>query len=190
MRKAAEESIGVDATDLEKDSVADQGPVLSAAARQPSVPQITSSPAMPSQPAAQTNINGSQALVVGRRTNGTGSASKPVQPSAPLRTMKASENRNFTTHNKIPTTQSDRPPRSGSTKSDVPLETLTDEWSCPTCTLVNPSLALTCEACASPRPRPPQRSETDVWYCEFCGAGPREMDFWSCLECGWVRKWG
>jgi hypothetical protein len=33
-------------------------------------------------------------------------------------------------------------------------------------------------------------SDADGWWCEFCGAGPREMGFWSCLECGWVRKWG
>lgn len=65
-----------------------------------------------------------------------------------------------------------------------------DEWSCPICTLFNPSLALTCEACTTTRPKAKEKHGVDGWYCEFCNAGPRDMEFWSCLDCGWVRKWG
>jgi hypothetical protein len=76
------------------------------------------------------------------------------------------------------------------------------EWSCPTCTLLNPISARTCEVCSSPsplpiRPKHPQgvlvrktTKEGAGWYCDFCGSGPRDMGYWSCQECGWVRKWG
>jgi hypothetical protein len=76
------------------------------------------------------------------------------------------------------------------------------EWSCPTCTLLNPISARTCEACTSPSPLPvTPKTSKDVagrkttkeeagWYCDFCGFGPRDMGYWSCQECGWVRKWG
>ncbi|ORX40250.1 WLM domain-domain-containing protein [Kockovaella imperatae] len=63
----------------------------------------------------------------------------------------------------------------------------TAEWPCPTCTLINSNSVSSCEACASPRPRP---TDGTTWHCDFCGAGPREMSFWSCIECGWVRNWG
>ncbi len=63
------------------------------------------------------------------------------------------------------------------------------EWSCPTCTLLNPLSARQCEACDTSQPAQRGRNG-DSWWCEFCGAGPREMSFWSCTECGWVRKWG
>ncbi len=62
-------------------------------------------------------------------------------------------------------------------------------WTCGVCTLINPVAARQCEACENPRPVQ-KTSDADGWWCEFCGAGPREMGFWSCLECGWVRKWG
>lgn len=64
-----------------------------------------------------------------------------------------------------------------------------DEWSCPTCTLINPSSSLSCDACATSRPVQ-LVTTSEGWFCEFCGSGPREMGFWSCVNCGWVRKWG
>lgn len=70
----------------------------------------------------------------------------------------------------------------------------TDEWPCPTCTLLNPFTALSCEACTTPRPQSQSqhrpKTQDGGWFCDFCGSGPREMSFWSCNECGWVRKWG
>lgn len=70
-----------------------------------------------------------------------------------------------------------------------PPAKMPSEWSCPTCTLLNPISARNCEACNTSRPNPTKQNG-DSWWCEFCGAGPREMNFWSCTECGWVRKWG
>lgn len=96
--------------------------------------------------------------------------------------------------------------RTSTAKAEVIDLTEDDEWSCPTCTLLNLVSSQTCEACNSPRPG--QRStshssstipittsrsnglEVDGWFCDFCGAGPREMSFWSCGVCGSVRKWG
>ncbi|GMK53636.1 hypothetical protein CspeluHIS016_0102220 [Cutaneotrichosporon spelunceum] len=71
-------------------------------------------------------------------------------------------------------------------RTKAPGKTLTT-WTCGTCTLINPISARRCDACESPRP---VQNTDDAWFCEFCGAGPREMGFWSCLECGWVRKSG
>lgn len=62
------------------------------------------------------------------------------------------------------------------------------EWSCNVCTLINPMSRAACDACAAPRPVKPVTQ--DGWYCEVCGAGPRELGFWSCLECGVVRTFG
>jgi hypothetical protein len=77
------------------------------------------------------------------------------------------------------------------------------EWSCPTCTLLNPITEMACDACTTPNPDPPPPSrirsierggdgggKVQGWFCDFCGSGPRDMSFWSCGECGWVRKWG
>jgi hypothetical protein len=74
------------------------------------------------------------------------------------------------------------------TKPKAPAKPPTT-WTCGVCTLINPVAARQCEACENLRPVQ-KTSDADGWWCEFCGAGPREMGFWSCLECGWVRKWG
>ena len=70
-----------------------------------------------------------------------------------------------------------------------------DHWSCPTCTLLNPHTNRSCEACTTLRPGvtsslSQSKTSAEGWYCDFCGSGPREMSFWSCAECGTVRKWG
>lgn len=80
----------------------------------------------------------------------------------------------------------------------VPLPSAkSTEWPCPTCTLLNPTSLPSCEACTTPRPglssntHPNIKAKTEEgWYCEFCTSGPRDMSYWSCGECGWVRKWG
>ncbi|KAL7422706.1 hypothetical protein Q5752_001997 [Cryptotrichosporon argae] len=64
------------------------------------------------------------------------------------------------------------------------------EWACPTCTLLNPPDTLACNACAAPRPPGARTQQAEGWYCDFCGAGPRDTSYWSCAECGWVRQWG
>lgn len=88
--------------------------------------------------------------------------------------------------------QSARPQR----KDPDPVQLLqldTGEWACPTCTLLNPESSLQCDACGTHRPSAKANGKGqggEGWWCEFCGSGPREMGFWSCGECGWVRKWG
>ncbi|EKC97956.1 zinc ion binding protein [Trichosporon asahii var. asahii CBS 8904] len=62
------------------------------------------------------------------------------------------------------------------------------EWACPTCTLLNPIRATTCDACTTPRPQ--QMATNDGWFCDFCGYGPRDMTYWTCGECGSMRTWG
>jgi hypothetical protein len=77
------------------------------------------------------------------------------------------------------------------TADDDPPLSVPTEWSCPTCTLLNPISSRTCEACTTPNANtPPPSKKGDGWFCDFCGSGPRDMSYWSCSECGWVRKWG
>jgi hypothetical protein len=82
------------------------------------------------------------------------------------------------------TTATQKPISDAAMSSDL----LNADWSCPVCTLLNPAYTLSCEACAAPKPT--QKTSKAGWYCEFCAAGPRDVEFWSCTECGWVRKWG
>lgn len=69
-----------------------------------------------------------------------------------------------------------------------PNPTAGSQWACPTCTLLNPVRATTCDACTTPRPQ--QTVTKDGWFCDFCGCGPREMTYWTCGECGSMRTWG
>lgn len=78
------------------------------------------------------------------------------------------------------------PPTANAVTERLPSNITT--WTCATCTLHNPMSATACEACTAPRTVPAVSAEG--WYCDFCGAGPREMGFWSCETCGWVRRWG
>jgi hypothetical protein len=120
----------------------------------------------------------------------------------------------------IPSLPSQRPnPVASSSKPPPPIIDLTDDlddldsssppvptpisrpkstqWPCPTCTLLNPTSLASCEACTTPRPGLSSNTHPNIklkteegWYCEFCTSGPRDMSYWSCGECGRVRKWG
>lgn len=63
------------------------------------------------------------------------------------------------------------------------LVSRTGEWSCPACTLLNPALALQCDACLSQRPP----DETTGWTCLTCGESGMPHDFWSCQFCGAIK---
>ncbi|WWC70577.1 uncharacterized protein I206_104528 [Kwoniella pini CBS 10737] len=68
-----------------------------------------------------------------------------------------------------------------------------NKWTCQSCTLINSSKAQTCEACLTPKPSDIEREgiKTDQgWYCGFCSSGPHDMERWSCMMCGQVRRWG
>ncbi|KAJ8702029.1 hypothetical protein PTI98_000778 [Pleurotus ostreatus] len=57
------------------------------------------------------------------------------------------------------------------------------EWSCPTCTLLNPMRALTCDACLTPRPI----NKAYGWMCHACGEYPMPHEFWTCRSCGTMK---
>ena len=57
------------------------------------------------------------------------------------------------------------------------------EWSCPTCTLLNPAHALQCEACQMRRPV----DEEGGWSCLTCGENGNPHECWTCRWCGVVK---
>jgi hypothetical protein len=59
-------------------------------------------------------------------------------------------------------------------------------WNCPTCTLINSSDALTCDACAEPRPR----DESKGWWCDVCLEFGNTHDRWMCQSCGSIKRKG
>ncbi|KAK4687762.1 DNA-dependent metalloprotease WSS1, partial [Tremellales sp. Uapishka_1] len=155
VRRAQEESVGIDASDISSDDsiILVDGPSI------PKKKKPTSTDAHP-----------------------TPSTSTTQRPAHPPSTSHPSSKSN-TQPSSLP-----KPPKSSTpTKPHNPVQTA---WSCPTCTLLNPIHTLACEACTTARPVEAIQNSSDGWFCDFCGAGPRELSFWSCAECGWVRKWG
>lgn len=55
-----------------------------------------------------------------------------------------------------------------------------NQWACPTCTLLNVSSALQCDACLTVR-------HNDTWACLQCGETGLPNDFWSCRFCGAIK---
>ena len=184
VRKAQEESVGIDAVDIvhepsdedisSRNPVTDDGEdhrVTPAEQERESSPEIQIIDPPPTRIAnsaiRSTGSAGSDASHTRKRKEPapTGIAPETVRPS-PVSIVK-----------RVPEKQSPTPTAGA------------DEWSCPTCTLINPSSSLYCDACTTSRPVKLVTTK-DGWFCEFCGSGPREMGFWSCADCGWVRKWG
>ena len=168
VKKAEEESEGVDADQLDNagpSRIASTSDQLETAG--PS--RITSTPTSTSIP--------------------LGNASRPAKSSTPAKPTSKPKPASST----IPIPKS--MPKSEvidlTADDDVPHTPVSTEWSCPTCTLLNPISSRTCEACTTPNPHtPPPSKKGGGWFCDFCGSGPRDMSYWSCGECGWVRKWG
>lgn len=184
MRKAAEESGGVDAVVLENRGTDIANEETAASASRPVLidNRDRQSQAIPSGDRSQRVSSPANPPMINGAHHTGPRASQPAvpKPLKPSKSAKPSPTRSL----------DDSVPIQPPPQPVPPLELPTGEWSCPLCTLFNPSLALTCEACTTPRPRARQKGAEEVWYCEFCGVGPREMGFWSCGECGWVRKWG
>ncbi len=226
VRKAAEESIGVNASDLEVEKASlplqteGSNQARSPKEQPPLVSQGPSfkAPIVTSDPQISSPSNGHGTTI--KSTSSPGSSSnnsttRKVSP-APKQPRNGTGSRDqpydLTSTNARPTkslipTSSSSPsntkpyPIITSKKSSSTSETLITpegEWQCPTCTLLNSRDRLSCEACTTARPSSVARmtsvdngnGEGKVWFCDFCGAGPRDMGFWSCAECGWVRKWG
>ncbi|KAI0260238.1 WLM domain-containing protein [Gloeopeniophorella convolvens] len=59
-------------------------------------------------------------------------------------------------------------------------------WTCSTCTLVNESHSLQCDACLAVRP-PPAPSPAAGWTCRVCGEQGMEHSLWTCRFCGSVK---
>lgn len=172
VRKAQEESVGVDAIDLTGDSDDDEVQV------EDNQPKVKLEPValdvrVPASPVQSSQPQSLRAQQSPQKVKGASSTVRKTSTSAPYPLPRQP------------------PPAPKPSRTEEPLLTLpSGEWSCPTCTLLNQPRSLACEACAAPKPRPTQNKKANSWWCEFCGAGPRDMEFWSCLDCGWVRKWG
>ena len=163
VRRAQEESVGVDAKDLPGGSGSD------IRERSPSIEIIEQPPAPRST---------KQVVKPGTLDSG---AMKPVPAdgiaNSSIRKVKPASAPTANGHPQtVPT---------GTKKPSAPKRAT--EWSCPTCTLLNPLSRPACDACNTPRP---PVSGGDGWWCEFCATGPIDMGLWSCVECGYVRKWG
>ncbi|WVW84480.1 hypothetical protein I302_106514 [Kwoniella bestiolae CBS 10118] len=186
-KKAQKESVGVDAVDLEIDKESGTGGMADGGSK---VIDLTGD----SDEEVSLEKQESKEKSISKRTL--------EKPSIPSSSSKA------TTPRPTPTSQpSSRPAPYPSSNSQPPSSTTstskpkpkakpeTQEWTCETCTLVNPPLVTTCEACLTPRPSatpiPAEGIRTDQgWYCSICTAGPNDMERWSCGVCGEVRKWG
>jgi len=64
-----------------------------------------------------------------------------------------------------------------------PQPNQTGEWPCPTCTLVNSTRSMECDACGMHRPY----DESEGWSCLTCGEVGNPHGHWTCRFCGEVK---
>jgi hypothetical protein len=189
VKKAQAESVGVNAIDLAElsGSTSDTLNTATEAASLDDDDDIvvleTVSRASNSKAKAISTMAGSSKAPKPNEVLSTGAASKPgpSNPRKPVNSLPA------------PVPISNRlGPVAPSGSSTQTLVLPSGEWQCPTCTLLNLPHISRCDACTTPRPveAAGRRHGADGWMCDFCGHGPIAMGFWSCSECGWVRKWG
>lgn len=186
IRKAQQESVGIDAADIidltatddEDESASDEGivPIVKKepdgdGKKRPHAISPTTSMEQPLRARPPPARATKPAAAGGSGVNGAGPTTGPKSAS----NKPAGSSRS----NSTPATASSNP-----TTPPPPR----DDWTCPTCTLINPMSARACDACTTPRPE--RAVSSQGWYCDFCGAGPRDMGLWTCGECQWVRKWG
>lgn len=58
-----------------------------------------------------------------------------------------------------------------------------EEWPCPTCTLLNRTLAVLCSVCVTIRPL----ARGADWLCLGCGEEANKARFWTCKGCGKMK---
>ncbi len=78
--------------------------------------------------------------------------------------------------------------------ASLPMSTLdsrSNEWSCTSCTYINPTVQTQCEMCLALRePFKPEDLSLDgpgPWTCWICGQEGMPHEFWTCSQCGWVK---
>ncbi|KAF7302562.1 WLM domain-containing protein [Mycena chlorophos] len=80
------------------------------------------------------------------------------------------------------------PPKKARTAAAAPASaSVSAEWTCSVCTLVNPTTAHRCDACMTERPPGPDDRDSAGWGCLVCGETGMPHEFWSCRSCGSIK---
>ncbi|KAJ7757470.1 WLM domain-containing protein [Mycena metata] len=73
--------------------------------------------------------------------------------------------------------------RTSRSRPQPPAKKSRTDWTCRTCTLINPLMALQCDACLAQRPP----DDSIGWACLTCGETGMPHDHWTCRTCGTVK---
>ncbi|KAJ7157090.1 WLM domain-containing protein [Mycena filopes] len=76
-----------------------------------------------------------------------------------------------------------KPSRDRPAPTPPPAKKSRTDWTCRTCTLINPAMALQCDACLTQRPP----DDSIGWACLSCGETGMPHDFWTCRTCGTMK---
>ncbi|KAJ7044965.1 WLM domain-containing protein [Mycena alexandri] len=160
--KAAKESIEHKAIDLTLDSDSDDSDVIVVDAR--------STVAGPSKVA----IPQSKKVAVS-------TAARPTSKLPPRTAAKSLVS--ATTKSLTASSLKSQPFRERPAPTPPPAKKSRNDWTCRTCTLINPAMALQCDACLTQRPP----DDSIGWACLTCGETGMPPDFWTCRTCGTVK---
>ncbi|KAK8858439.1 hypothetical protein IAR55_002666 [Kwoniella newhampshirensis] len=171
VKKAQEESVGVDAVDLERQHEQD-GRDDKSPGQPPSLPSKASSVSKADISASMANVKKREVIDL---TDDELGPTRPISSSIIQRSNERVKKSAFQTSRTETTKQwNDIPPTLlDAAHDDSSTLVLPDgEWSCSTCTLINRPSASSCEACNTTRSRPVTTNrlsgtKTDQWWCEF-----------------------